>query len=153
MVKKSGVEMSCNRLKKLPGTKPRSLKFARPNGKLNRGLKWQILCTEPENYMEPAISFSGKFWISLLCPMLKNVCMFSAADLQIRNVPFPKKVSSDSDLALGHLFPFGTYAVTVIKHQHESTATIKAQIEQKFIRKNSTILFSFLVSVKNLAVL
>ena len=53
-------------LKKLPGTKPRSLKFARPNGKLNRGLKWQILCTEPENYMEPAISFLGKFWFSLL---------------------------------------------------------------------------------------
>ena len=60
MVKKSGIEMSCNRLKKRPGMKPRSLKFARPNGKLNRGLKWQILCTEPENYMEPAISFLGK---------------------------------------------------------------------------------------------
>ena len=26
------------------------------------------------------------------------VCMFSTADLEIRNVPFLKKVSSDSDL-------------------------------------------------------
>jgi hypothetical protein len=31
------------------------------------------------------------------------VCMFSTADLEIRNVPFPRRVSSDSDYALGTL--------------------------------------------------
>ena len=38
------------------------------------------------------------------------VCMFSTADLEIRNVPFPKKVSSNSDLPQAYLwFPFGSY--------------------------------------------
>ena len=38
--------------------------------------------------------------------------MFSTADLEIRNVPFPKKLSSDSDLPQRYLlFPFGIYII------------------------------------------
>jgi hypothetical protein len=36
-------------------------------------------------------------YLCLVCTSL-YVCMFSTAHLEIRNVPFPKKVSSDSDL-------------------------------------------------------
>ena len=39
-----------------------------------------------------------------------TVCMFSTADLEIRNAPFQYKVSSDNNLPQGPLwFPFGSY--------------------------------------------